>query len=295
MKLCNNCNKLNNEQNKFCDNCGYKFENEIIENDQYFAEYQENKKRYFLVIGLYFAMFYIFSTILSFILVFIFKLLNITNEYTLEALVNFLVYLASLAIIIPIVFKTFKNDFADFKKSAGKNFKWYGLGIAILYIGSYLAIIIINLISTIFDLNPGESTNQATIESILSSGFLNATLMSIMTIICAPILEEIVFRRCLFGIFKNNSLKVVVLSTILFAGIHTIPSCLIMIPSVITKTTSLSTLILEFLYILNYMGQAFALSYVYYKTDRNIIPCIMIHMTNNLIATISILFSNLLF
>lgn len=316
MKKCNYCgnyyNEINNDYDDiFCPFCGKEYHGEILlaventENDFYSTDYKTNKTKYWIGLAAYFGMFYIGAVIIQVIVSFIVLILNgwIDGEliegsvqyekYMNDTLAwsNLLIYLATCAIVLPFTFKLFKNDFNQFKKSPGNTFKWFGFGMIIMYVGIYASTFIIEIISFIFDLDSGDSANQEAIIQLMSSSGINFFIMTIMTVILAPILEEIIFRRCLFGIFKNRTITTVILSAVIFAGIHTVPTCLSMIPALITGEETFDNFFLEFIYILNYLGQGFALSIVYHKTRGNLIPCIMIHFANNLMATISIIFS----
>ena len=308
MKLCNNCNRFyeENESTNFCPYCGKKCNDEEIAEtkeitvDQFELDHSENKTKYWLGLGLYFAIFYIVATIVSVVITLIWMGFNpgaditlgspMYDKYQFDVLSwsNFVIYVISAAVLIPITFKTIKKDFIQLKETPGLIFKWFGFGMLIMYGGIYTSAIIVEILS--FGLEAGDSANQELIVSLLKSGGINMVLMTSMTVIFAPIIEEIVFRKCLFGIFKKNTIKTVILSTIIFAGIHTIPTCLGLIPSVILGDAPWTELYLEFIYIFQYIGQAFALSFVYHKTKGNIIPCIMIHFINNFISILGTLF-----
>ena len=103
----------------------------------------------------------------------------------------------------------------------------------------------------------------------------------------APFIEELVFRKGLFGIFKTKTLLTVVISSVIFAGIHVVPACVSDIIAINTGDATVVDLYLEAISIISYLGQAFALSYTYYKTKGNIIPCMIIHLANNLISLIA--------
>ncbi len=311
MKTCKYCGQIyeeinNDIEDKYCPYCGKEYDGEILteivdDADPFDLDFEQNRKKYWLGLGLYFGIFYIGAVIIQLVLsVIIIAINGYTDltvgspeyqeyEITLLSWSNILIYVAAMGAIIPIVWKTLNKDWINLKEQPGKNWKWFGIGIGLMYAGIYTSSILISIITFIFGLQAGESDNQATIEAIMTSNALNCVLMCIMTVICAPILEEIVFRRCLFGVFKKKTFVTVILSAVIFASIHTVPACLAMIPEVISGDIPFESLFLEAIYILNYMGQAFALSFVYYKTEGNLIPCILIHVVNNFIATIGIL------
>lgn len=306
-KQCKKCNMkyllTENENSEYCPYCGEKYEDDDLineEKDLFELDHYENKKKYILSIALYFGIFYIASIIVSVIVSFAWMAINnvpsleenspLYTKYMTDVLAwsNFGVYLIAMAVLLPISFKILIKDIKEFKNNPGLNFKWFGFGVLIMYGGIYASAIIVEILS--FNLETGDSANQELIVSILKSGGINMILMSLMTVIFAPIIEEIVFRKCLFGLFKKNTIKTVILSTVIFAGIHTIPTCIELLPGVITGDNKVTDLYLEFIYIFQYLGQAFALAFVYHKTKGNLIPCIMIHFLNNFISIIGTLF-----
>ena len=307
MKICKNCNKeyhdFDNSSSLFCPYCGEKYDdfNTVNEEKELFElDHYENKKKYILGIALYFSIFYIVSIIVSVVVGFVWMAINnspsiqegspLYNKYMTDVLAwsNFIVYFIAMLSLIPITFKIILKDFKDFKENPGFNFKWFGFGVLIMYGGIYASAIIVEILS--FNLKTGESANQEMIVTILKSGGINMILMSLMTVIFAPIIEEIIFRKCLFGLFKKNTIKTVIISAIIFAGIHTIPTCLELLPGVILGDNHVTDLYLEFIYIFQYLGQAFALAFVYHKTKGNLIPCILIHFLNNFISILGTLF-----
>lgn len=306
-KQCKKCNSIyalkENDESNFCPFCGEKFEEEnTSENNAstFELDHYENKRKYTLCFALYFVLFYGGSIIVSIIASFLWLAINNLNsidqsnplfeKYSIDvtAWYNFGTYILVMLVLIPLTFNIIKKDFINFKTNPGNNFKWFGFGVLIMYGGIIISSKIVKILS--FNLVPGDSANQELIVSILKSGGINMILMSFMTVIFAPIIEEIVFRKCLFGLFKKNTIKTVILSTIIFAGIHTIPTCIELLPGVIAGDNKFTDLYLEFIYIFQYLGQAFALAFVYHKTKGNLIPCIMIHFLNNFISILGTLF-----
>lgn len=86
--------------------------------------------------------------------------------------------------------------------------------------------------------------------------------------------------------FKHNTIKAVIITSIIFASIHVVPACLTIMLEIIAKNARWIDLYTEFVYIFSYLGQAFAISYVYHKSNGNIIPSIFVHFVNNFISLI---------
>lgn len=249
------------------------------------------RKKSWIGIAAYFGCFYIIAIIIQTIIVTVYllstgqtELVEESSDYlTILNLCNFATYIVTAVALIPIVFKEIKVDYAQYKTEKKFYLGWWGKGILIMYALIFLTNILSNIFSMGLDTD-GISENQAIIDKIMSSGVGNMLLMGLVTVILAPIIEEIVFRKCLFGIFKKNTMLTVIISTFIFAGIHVIPACITILGNMVQNQATVIDLYLEFICIFGYLGQAFAISFVYYKSKQNIIPCILIHFTNNFIA-----------
>ena len=126
---------------------------------------------------------------------------------------------------------------------------------------TYLGIYIVTRIGSMVMMMEGvsNSTNQATIENIHMNPFVLITL----TVIMAPIVEELVFRGILMGrVFNPDSIVGLILSSLLFGLAH--------------MPNSIGVWIV-------YAGMGFVLGTVYRKCQK-LEYCIMAHIINNSIA-----------
>lgn len=125
------------------------------------------------------------------------------------------------------------------------------------------------------------SENQSTINSIFS--YLPGLLIfAPITIVIAPIVEELIFRKSFFNVFKNKWIALLI-STFIFGTMHVTTTYSLLI----TKGYSVyNSLYYTFGFGLSYyaMGLSFGLSYI--KSDKNILVPIAIHMANNFLATV---------
>lgn len=183
-----------------------------------------------------------------------------------ECIGNFFIYLVLVTIISLIYIKTLIKDFKDFKKNYKTILKttlnYWLKGLFISYGGSIL----------ITMLKLPEVTNQQAIIELIKENFI---LASIMTIILAPITEELFFRRGLKK-FTNNKHLYAITSGLIFGGLH-----------IITSIHGLSDLPM-LLYIIPYSSLGIAFAYSYFKTD-NIYGTICVHSIHNAITTILVL------
>ena len=136
---------------------------------------------------------------------------------------------------------------------------------------TYLGIYIVTRIGAMVMMMEGvsNSTNQATIENIHMNPFVLITL----TVIMAPIVEELVFRGILMGrVFNPDSIVGLIVSSLLFGLAH--------------MPNSIGVWIV-------YAGMGFVLGTVYRKCQK-LEYCIMAHMINNSIAVSMMLLLQLL-
>lgn len=307
MKFCNKCGNVQSDHSNFCIICGSPLEKESTTKDlnhecedRFTLDRSTNLRKYIISIALYFGFFYIFSAVFQTIYTVVWlasnnvsadQLLNdslVYEAYYISTLSwsNLATYLAATLSIVPLLFNTLKKDIIDYGKDLSESLTWTFAGIGLLYGGVFTGNIIVKILT--FGLKAsGNSENQEAINKIMSSGGFNLFSIGFITIVIAPILEELIFRKALFGLFKKSTIKTVILSAIIFASIHVVPACLTLLVDVLSNGGSITDLYVEAVYIFSYIGQGFALSYVYYKTKGNIVPCIIIHFVNNLIAFIA--------
>ena len=300
MKKCPYCSSIHSDSANFCTSCGGEMDDTSILNFgkkeseyAFFVEEFPNRRDYLLCLGLYFAFFYIISSILSIIIGYIWTLVNgganlfipsIKAKFNRDVLAwtNFFTYSIALLVLVPKLFSVLKYDIKVARKNLKFYLNWTGIGIGIMYGATIIGNLLVTLFS--FGLDTGVSENQNVINTILANGGVNTVLVAILTVIFAPILEELIFRKSLFGLFKKNTIKTVIISAIIFASIHVVPACISLFVQALNDPKLWTDFYLEFIYIFAYLGQGFAMSYVYYKTNGNIVPSILIHFFNNLIA-----------
>lgn len=92
-----------------------------------------------------------------------------------------------------------------------------------LILGGYVLVIIVNYAFSYF-INSDTSANQETIETIFANASTLETLaMLIPVTFCAPLVEEFLCRKALFGSFKHNKIIgaiMFVVSSVLFGLLH---------------------------------------------------------------------------
>ncbi len=201
--------------------------------------------------------------------------LNIIKYYYLGFFDNFkiiILLLMDITFISLIVLIYLKELIKAFKNVNLKDFK---IGFQYWSIG-FITMIASNFLINIF-LKSGMSENEESIRLMLPKYPLYIILS---IVIFAPILEEIIFRKTIRDLFKNDYLFVTI-SGLLFGLIH--------------LSIGFNSLI-DLLYIIPYGGLGVAFALTLMKT-KNISICILLHCFHNtlvlIIVCISTIFSRM--
>ncbi|KGR76885.1 CPBP family intramembrane glutamic endopeptidase [Ureibacillus manganicus] len=152
--------------------------------------------------------------------------------------------------------KNFWNVYKGEKSSIGESIGWGILGFFLVLVGQTVAVNI--------ELALGITLGSQNTETIIKVTEI-APIMILSTVLFAPILEELVFRRVVFGsiIQTQNFWIAGLISAIVFATIHN-----------------------EFTHILIYAVSGFIFAFLYYKTKR-LLTSIISHMLLNGFVTIA--------
>ena len=176
-----------------------------------------------------------------------------------KLVILFTKYIVLIIIFLIKDFKYLKEKWFDFiknfKKYAKISFKNWFIGFIIMMISNILISYIIK------GIGQNEESVQTLIKEIPVAAF-------ILTTICAPFVEEMIFRKYLQNCVDHKVLYMV-LSGLIFGFIH----------------TSIETNILELLLIIPYGALGFMFAKTINETD-NIYTTIMVHMFHNGVLTL---------
>ncbi len=135
----------------------------------------------------------------------------------------------------------------------------------------YLSMILCNIILMILLPDSTTSNNQ---QEIMHSFMAAPILTTVITIVFAPIVEEIIFRGCLYAKLREffNYKTCLVISSLAFGFLHVYQSLL-------------NGDFLDCAFILTYavMGMHFG---ILYEKHDSLLSCIILHCMNNTLATI---------
>lgn len=216
-----------------------------------------------ICLGIAVILLYFFASLISTPIIELLKVNEMPNILKIMWSIGY--ELVLLGIIILLFNKKIINDFHDMKKNHQKyfkeNFKYYLIGIAVMFISNIIII---------FILNNGIAANEDNIRNLLQ---LNPIYIFITGVIIAPLLEELVFRQSFYNIFKNKFIFILT-SGLVFGSLHVLPS--------MTNLTDL-------LYLIPYCSLGISFAYILQRTD-NIFVTISLHfMHNGLLISLQIL------
>lgn len=191
---------------------------------------------------------------------------EISASYAAQGYGNAVSYLIMFIFGIFFMRNELKEDFFKFKEEK-KFFIPYTAIAAVVFTG------LAYLISFLIGLAVKGSSNQTTIENIMKTTALVPMIIS--TAFFAPVVEELIYRKCVFHFSRNLRIYVrYIISIILFT-----------LPHIISSIGQFSVGA-YFLMIIPYVLDAFMLALVYHKGKYNIYTSIACHVLNNILAII---------
>ena len=169
-------------------------------------------------------------------------------------------YIGSFIVALIIILSLMKNDLKEEKLkhplSIGQIIGWSVAGLFLAWIAQAIAV---TIEMQLFGIDPASENTEVIVDFTRSN-----ILFILIPAIIAPILEEIIFRKILFGNFykKMNFFIAALLSSLIFAVLH-----------------------LDFTHLLIYATMGFVFAFLYVQTKRIIVP-IIVHMAINTIAVL---------
>ena len=187
--------------------------------------------------------------------------LNIADPVVIWSVFSFL---TALVIMLFLLRSTPDVPFErSTRVSGGQAVGWSILGVFMAYASQIVAAMIE---MNVLGIDPGSENTEMLIEVAKAS-----PIFIIVTSIIGPILEEIVFRKVIFGsLYKRFNFWIAgILSSVIFAAIH-----------------------FDFSHLLIYTAMGLTFAFLYVKTKRLIVP-IIAHMTmNTFVVLINVYFAD---
>lgn len=262
-------------------------------------EVEYNSKHYLQAIIIYFLSMYIGASFIQTLLIMIYPALfgkNPTYEdpfgnsqFTTHFIdfanlwTQILVYGIIFTVLVLILKNAIRRDFARTKNDWKFTLKKVGLGIVYVYVASYAC----NILLTLLQITQDSENQDAIVGMLTSSNSFAIVLYILVLVILAPIVEELIFRKAMFGYMKKFNLsktKKILISGIIFGGIHVATAIL----SMIIESASIKEIITEVILGIPYCVMGIILSYTYADSDENMAVPTLIHMFNNALSVISI-------
>ncbi len=209
-------------------------------------------KKYWFVILLY-----ILVQGLSLVIpILLYPILNI-DIMTLAVYINIILFVLAVFITFAIMWKDLQKEKEEHPISMGAIIGWSILGVLLAWMAQVIAI---SIEEFVFHIDQGSENTQ----EIVDITRMNPAFF-IIPVFTAPILEELIFRKIIFGSLhkKMNFFFAVLISSLLFGVLH-----------------------LELQHLLIYFAMGVALAFIYVKTKRIIVP-IIVHMAMNTIAILA--------
>lgn len=215
--------------------------------------YRDNKSRKIMFNIFVFLGYFAYDILITFV----FLILNINTDKAkgVYLIITSIIYLLFL---IYLYRKELIDDLGKFKLiNVVKYIPIYIIGILLMAYSNSLLSNITNI-----DISKNEELVRQYIKTL-------PIYMSFSTVVYAPIVEEITFRKIFKNIF-NNKYLFIILSGCIFGLVH---------------MSLISTTFNDFLMIIPYIVMGIDFSYIYYKSD-NIFTTITLHSIHNLILLI---------
>lgn len=136
------------------------------------------------------------------------------------------------------------------------------------------------------------SENQQLIIEVLKDP-MSAVVFIPSLIFIGPLCEEIVFRKAFFRLINSKkSVLNIIITGLIFGAIHVVPAILTAFLYIVmgTEGYTFQNIILEIIYLGNYVLSGVMLGLLYSITGYNFVPAYIIHILNNTIATLQIIF-----
>lgn len=193
----------------------------------------------------------------------------------LDPILQIVTYGIALVGIVIIMWKPLKKDL---NKINGKTFSFGAMGYGLCMAGLLIGSILFGILG--ITAKKGTSSNEEAINSMFNQSPTAMLILFFVTVIMAPIVEELIFRKAIFNTIKEPKLALIV-STLIFAAMHVVSSTLSTLILWIQGESTYLNVILEFIYIIQYalMGLGFGIAYI--KTEKNVCTSIFAHMLNN--------------
>jgi membrane protease YdiL (CAAX protease family) len=186
-----------------------------------------------------------------------------------QSLYQIVLYVILLLLLLRFLMHDLTYDFKLFKLVKNQWLVIIVTGYLYVMLGNYFSNFISTLLSNAFSMPINESINQISIVRMLNSEGVVFIVLS--AVVIGPIVEELVFRKSIFGLIHNPKVALVI-SSLVFGAIH------------LTAEASIVTALINGV---SYFTIGLVFGYIYIKNNKNIMAPIVVHILSNLISVIA--------
>jgi len=247
------------------------------------------KPNKFVPILIYILFFFVLSILITYLCAYIYSnatgvsFEEIKNSYTLrsdefhslapdilkanavtQGYSNFLIYFLALGLIIIFTRDVFKLDLIKIKDKK-KFYAWF------IPVSTVSFVLICYLVDFLCNKAVDSSENQLQIENILKNG--GALPMIITTIFLAPLLEELIFRKCIFSLCGKDRIVLAYIASIV----------LFVLPHMLSTKADIEIWIIQ---CIPYVVAASLFAVIYHLSGFNFYVTLLAHIANNVLAII---------
>jgi membrane protease YdiL (CAAX protease family) len=236
-------------------------------------------KRNLGIVGIYITGFFLVNVILAVYIIASGMDLNDTEALNSLATNYTAVFYIATSILFLIVFRRYiKEQGTNFFKDFKRNFLYIVAGLFIIYGAMFL----MGLIMMLLGVETEADNQQAIIDMIIYSTDIQMILIILFVVVGAPLVEEMVFRKGIYGLIgilttklllsgdvPKNKRKVLVIANI--AGLF-------------ISSLTFGLMHATDIYLLVYASLGLVLGFIYFISKKNILVSIFVHMIYNSIS-----------
>lgn len=162
----------------------------------------------------------------------------------------------------------FRGDTKKLKRKPAMSVLQVVAGFFLVIYASYIGAYVLQFLGL-----SGNSANQQAIQSLFQDNLLNQIILFLLLVVLTPVVEEIVFRKVVFGFLESKIGPVwtILVSGAIFGLVHTVSAG-------------------DFVNSIPYVLMGFALGFVYWWSRKNIWVSAGAHALNNLVSFLASLF-----
>jgi membrane protease YdiL (CAAX protease family) len=211
-------------------------------------------------------------------------------ELFYNSVTNLIVYIIGVVTLVILLWAFIKEDWQNTKRDFWRVILFGVAGWGFIMFGALIGTQLEYLLRVLVGLNPNYIPgNQEQIELLLQSKYF--WVMAVAVLFGAPVLEELVFRKSIFGFCKKflrlHPIVIIVISGLLFGSIHVLTS---IIAGLLTHAGS-AAILNELISLISYSFMGMALGATYVLGRENIFTSFIAHfIQNSLSVLIQILF-----